>query len=65
MTSLIIVRKDSYQDSVLLMRISQELKHLDGIADAVVAMATPANRDLLRQNGFAGAALDPRERTTF
>jgi FdrA protein len=57
-TSFIIVRKDSYQDSVLLMRISQELKRLDGIADAVVAMATPNNRDLLRQNGFVGPALD-------
>jgi len=54
----VIVRRDSYHDSVLLMRISRELKLLDGVRDAVVAMGTPHNRQLLAGMGFGGAELD-------
>ncbi len=57
MTSFVIVRKDSYHDSVLLMRISRDLKTLDRIEDAVVAMGTPHNRDLLRRSGFDDPSL--------
>ena len=57
MTSFVIVRKDSYHDSVLLMRISHDLKTLDRIEDAVVAMGTPHNRELLRRSGFDDPAL--------
>jgi len=53
MTTHVIVRKDSYHDSVLLMRISRELKSQDGVEDAVVAMGTPVNRELLRAQGYA------------
>ncbi|MBI4861107.1 MAG: FdrA family protein, partial [Candidatus Riflebacteria bacterium] len=58
MNAHLIVRKDSYQDSVLLMRISRELKSTKGVADAVVAMGTPVNRELLKSAGYAGPALD-------
>ena len=58
MTPLVIVRRDSYHDSVLLMRVSQKLKARDGVEDAVVAMGTPHNRALLAQAGFSGEALD-------
>jgi FdrA protein len=57
-TAFVIVRKDAYHDSVLLMRVSQALKNLDRIEDVVVAMGTPHNRELLRQNGYGGEALD-------
>jgi len=53
----IVIRKDSYYDSVLLMRISREVKALNGVEDAVVAMATPHNKELLAKTGFASAAL--------
>jgi len=53
----VLVRKDSYHDSVLLMRISQALKGLAGVEDAVVAMGTPQNRDLLGAQGYGGPAL--------
>ncbi len=57
-TCLVLVRKDSYQDSVLLMRISREVKSLQGVEDAVVAMGTPNNRELLTSSGYASPALD-------
>jgi succinyl-CoA synthetase alpha subunit len=54
---LVLVRKDSYHDSVLLMRVSQALKALPGVGDAVVAMGTPHNRELLDAQGYGGEAL--------
>lgn len=47
------IRKDSYFDSVFLMQLSKSLKEKPGIADAVVAMATPMNLELLRNLGYA------------
>lgn len=57
MAAFVLVRKDSYHDSVLLMRVSQALKGLAGVEDAVVAMGTPQNRDLLGAQGYGGSAL--------
>ncbi len=48
----VLVRKDSYYDSVLLMLISQEARKLDGVSDAVVAMATDTNKQLLGDMGY-------------
>ncbi|MBN1477257.1 acyl-CoA synthetase FdrA [Candidatus Sumerlaeota bacterium] len=39
------------------MRISRDVKALDGVTDAVVAMATPHNRELLAQSGYESEAL--------
>jgi FdrA protein len=47
------VRKDSYFDSVFLMSLSKKLKESGGIADAVVAMGTPMNLELLTSQGYA------------
>jgi len=57
MAAFVMVRRDSYHDSVLLMRLSQALKGLAGVEDAVVAMGTPHNRELLGAQGYAGPAL--------
>jgi hypothetical protein len=38
----ILVQKDSYHDSVFLMRISSEVKKTPGVLEAVVSMATAA-----------------------
>jgi succinyl-CoA synthetase alpha subunit len=57
MAAHVVVRKDSYHDSVLLMRLSQVLKGVPGVEDAVVAMGTPHNRELLAAQGWAGAEL--------
>lgn len=63
MTTVVLVRKDSYHDSVLLMRLSRALKSLAGVSDAVVAMGTPHNRELLAAQGYGGelAAAGPND----
>lgn len=51
------VRKDSYYDSVFLMLASRGVQKMPGVKDAVVAMATPMNLDLLADMGFAADSL--------
>ena len=46
------VEKERYYDSVFLMRISEAVKGLSGITDAVVALATPTNVENLKKIGF-------------
>jgi len=58
MATFVLVRKDSYYDSVLLMSVTQALKGLSGVEDAAVAMGTPPNRALLGAQGYAGPELD-------
>lgn len=48
------VRRSFYQDSVTLMRLSRDLEAVPGVTRASVMMATPANRDLLREAGLLG-----------
>lgn len=52
------VRKDSYFDSVFLMQLSKALKEGGEVADAVVAMGTPMNLELLRGLGYAAGELE-------
>ena len=54
----ISVKRGSYYDSVFLMLATRSLKGLDGVRDAIVAMATPMNVDLLGDMGFPKAELD-------
>ncbi|NBC29746.1 MAG: FdrA family protein, partial [Spirochaetes bacterium] len=49
----IVVHKDSYYDSVFLMSINQDVKGVEGISEAVVAMGTEMNRDLLKDMGLS------------
>jgi len=48
----LIIERNRYFDSVFLMRISSELEKLDGVTQAVVAMATPINVENLIKSGF-------------
>ncbi len=41
------IRPGAYYDSVVLMQLQRSLAALDGVEDAGVVMATPANRELL------------------
>ncbi|MGD9940532.1 MAG: acyl-CoA synthetase FdrA [Clostridia bacterium] len=54
----ITVRKDAYYDSVFLMLASRGVKALPGVTDAVVAMATTMNLDLLGDMGFSGHEME-------
>jgi FdrA protein len=54
----VLVHRARYRDSAFLMRLSRSLSALEGIAEAVVVMATEMNRALLAGVGFASADLD-------
>ena len=48
----VILKKDSYFDSVFLMLLSKQLNELPVVNDAVVAMGTPMNLELLGDSGY-------------
>ncbi|MDX2000346.1 MAG: acyl-CoA synthetase FdrA [Thermoanaerobaculia bacterium] len=52
------IRAGSYHDSVVLLRLQRGLTELPGVLDAGVAMATAANRELLRASGLWTGAAD-------
>jgi FdrA protein len=59
--SWVEVRPGLYRDSITLMRISRGLADSEGVQDALTAMATELNLDVLAQMGFpapAGAGPD-------
>ena len=47
MTITVIIRKDTYRDSVILMRLSNKVTELDGVLHAGVVMGTPTNKKFL------------------
>ena len=44
-----IVKKGSYHDSVVLMLLTNQISALEGVKKASIMMATPANKDIFRQ----------------
>ncbi|HPE88884.1 MAG TPA: acyl-CoA synthetase FdrA [Spirochaetia bacterium] len=54
----ITVKRGAYYDSVFLMLATRGLKGIAGVRDAIVAMATPMNVELLGDMGFPSAELD-------
>ncbi len=52
----VTVVRGAYHDSAFLMRLSRDLAAAPGVAEAVVVMATPMNRQLLVDAGFAADA---------
>ena len=44
--------RDTYRDSVELMRVAAEVERLPGVRRAALLVATPANRDLLKAAGL-------------
>lgn len=58
------VLRNTYRDSVVLMRLSRELESQPDVTQATAMMATPNNRDLLRAAGLlvqAGEAATPND----
>ncbi|MBV6449674.1 MAG: Protein FdrA [Anaerolineales bacterium] len=51
------VRAGTYYDSVVLMQLQRGLLELNGVIDAGVVMATPANKDLLATNNLLPDAI--------
>ena len=47
-----IIKKNSYQDSVVLMLLSSKLNQLDEVTRVSIMMGTPSNIDIFRASGF-------------
>ncbi len=54
----IVVKRNEYRDSVLLMAISEEIRSLKGIQEVALMMGTENNRDILREAGFRDSKID-------
>lgn len=54
----ISLKRGSYYDSVFLMLATRELKGIDGVKDAIVAMATPMNVELLKNLAYPEAEFE-------
>jgi len=46
------VRRDTYRDSVELMRVAAQLEQMDGVERAALLMGTPANRAIMAAAGL-------------
>src|SRR5262249_9556467 len=55
MTLVTIVKKSSYQDSVVLLALARELRGSPGVGEAAALMATDANKALMDQSGLLTA----------
>jgi len=53
----VIIKKETYFDSVFLMQVDKEFKLVPGIVEAVVAMATPHNKEILDNLQFSSDKL--------
>ena len=52
MTTKVVVKKNTYFDSVSLMSISTKANQVDGVDQAFVAMGTEMNKEVLRNLGL-------------
>src|SRR5229473_3080110 len=55
------VRRATYFDSIVLMRISRQITGLPGVEEAGLILGTPANKDILRDAGILGPEGDGAE----
>src|SRR5262245_9359881 len=55
------IRRATYLDSIVLMRISRQIASLPGVEEAGLILGTPANKDLLREAGILGPGGDAAE----
>ena len=49
------VRRTTYLDSIVLMRMSREIAALAGVEEAGLITGTPANKEILREAGILAA----------
>ena len=53
-----IIKDNTYQDSIVLMLLSQKLSAMDGVNKASVMMGTPANKDIFKGSGLGTPELE-------
>jgi FdrA protein len=49
-----VVKRNLFRDSIQLMRLTEDVKKLEGVDDAVISMGTDTNRRLLQDLGLLG-----------
>lgn len=47
-----IIKKGSYQDSVVLMLLTNKISSIEGVNKVSIMMATPANKDIFKASGL-------------
>src|ERR1700736_1757218 len=55
------IRRATYFDSIVLMRISRQIAALPGVEEAGLFIGTPANKDILREARILGPDGDKAE----
>jgi FdrA protein len=55
------IRRATYLDSIVLMRLSRQIAALPGVEEAGLITGTPANKDILRDAGILGPEGDTAE----
>ena len=58
MTCRVSVRPREYHDSVRLMQVSEQVRHLEGVEEAILMMATDNNKKLLASAGLTSREVD-------
>src|SRR5699024_9855252 len=53
-----IINKNTYQDSVVLMLLTNEISELEGVNKVSIMMATPANKDIFASSGLRTSELE-------
>ena len=48
-----VIKKGSYQDSVVLMLLTNRISAMEGVRKVSIMMATPANKDIMAAGGLA------------
>jgi succinyl-CoA synthetase alpha subunit len=48
-----VIKKGSYQDSVVLMLLTNRISAMEGVRKVSIMMATPANKDIMAASGLA------------
>jgi succinyl-CoA synthetase alpha subunit len=56
--TLAFVQVNQYKDSVALMRVAQRLMALPGVVNATLQLGNAANKDILREAGLLGQAVE-------
>lgn len=54
----LVVKPNSYYDSIVLMRLARTVRNIDNIAEAQVGMATDLNKDAVREMGLESRELE-------
>jgi FdrA protein len=54
----LVIKPNSYHDSIVLMRLARTVRNIDKVVAAQVGMATELNKDAVREMGFVSQELE-------